>query len=402
MTREQGDDHVEMDRTPARPGTEAGLALAAIGHDLRTPVTSVIALTQLALDAQRRGQGVEDCLMQILAAARTLDSIAGDLTAACTQDTRQETFSGDSLAQALRALAGPPAQARGQRLTIDLQGLGEGGLLGDRAGLERVLLNLLTNAVKYTPEGGSIRLTAQAEPDAPADIQACFVVEDNGMGMKPEFVSRMFQPYVRAPESEGTPGSGLGMTIAKRLVDRMGGCIDVQSRWGKGTRFTVRVPLERTAERPGERSAVPEKPLKGEHILLAEDNALCAQIAVRLLGHAGAQVACAQNGQEAVRRFASVPPGRFSVVLLDLRMPVLDGFGAARAIRALPRADAADVPILALTAGAAQEDEAQARRAGMDACLKKPLEAAVLARKLRSARKRAMEREETATASDFR
>lgn len=245
MTREQGDDHVEMDGTPARPGMEAGLALAAIGHDLRTPVTSVIALTQLALDAQRRGQGVEDCLMQILAAARTLDSIAGDLTAACAQDTRQETFSGDSLAQALRALAGPPAQARGQRLTIDLQGLGEGGLLGDRAGLERVLLNLLTNAVKYTPEGGSIRLTAQAEPDAPADIQACFVVEDNGMGMKPEFVSRMFQPYVRAPESEGTPGSGLGMTIAKRLVDRMSGCIDVQSRWGEGARFTVRVPLGR-------------------------------------------------------------------------------------------------------------------------------------------------------------
>lgn len=372
-----------------------GLALAALSHDLRTPVTSMIALTQLALEAQRQGQSVEGCLMQILAAARTLEAITGDLTAAQARAERTERVPGTALAAALEAVVLPQAEKKGQHLCIDMGELARETMLCDRAGLARALLNLLTNAVKYTPEGGHIRLTARVQAGAgPMEMTAVFAVEDDGMGMKPEFLERMYEPHTRAQESAALPGTGMGLTIVRTLVTRMGGTIDVRSRWGEGTCFTVRVPMRREGEAVHEQEAavlVPLHPdakrrpnglLDGLHILLAEDNDLCAGIAVCLMEREGASVQRAANGREAASMFARSVPGGFDAIVMDMRMPEMDGCDAARAVRAMDRPDAATVPIVCLTAGTDAADAQQARQAGMDACLRKPLETRALAQAL--------------------
>ena len=372
---------------------DAALALAELSHDLRTPVTSMIALTQLALEAQRQGQGVEGCLMQILAAARTLEAITGDLTAAQARTERAERVPGAALAAALEAVVLPQAEAKGQHLCIDMGALAGETMLCDRAGLARALLNLLTNAVKYTPEGGHIRLTAQAEAGAePEEVTAVFAVEDDGMGMKTEFLERMYEPRARAQESAQIPGTGMGLTIVRTLVTRMGGSIDVRSRWGEGTCFTVRVPMRRERETAQETAVLmPMRAdakrthaglLGGLHILLAEDNDLCAGIAVCLMEREGASVQRAANGREAASMFAHSAPGGFDAIVMDMRMPEMDGCDAARAVRAMNRPDAATVPIVCLTAGSDAADMQQARQAGMDACLRKPLETRALAQAL--------------------
>ena len=372
-----------------------GLALAALSHDLRTPVTSMIALTQLALEAQRQGQGVEGCLMQILAAARTLEAITGDLTAAQARAERAERVPGAALAAALEAVVLPQAEKKGQHLCIDMGDLARETMLCDRAGMARALLNLLTNAVKYTPEGGHIRLTACVqEGSEPMEMKAVFAVEDDGMGMKPEFLEQMYEPHTRAQESAEIPGTGMGLTIVRTLVTRMGGTIDVRSRWGEGTCFTVRVPMRREGEAVhGQEAAVlvPLCPdakrrqsglLDGLHILLAEDNDLCAGIAVCLMEREGASVQRAVNGREAASMFAHSAPGGFDAIVMDMRMPEMDGCDAARAVRAMDRPDAATVPIVCLTAGTDAADVQQARQAGMDTCLRKPLETRALAQAL--------------------
>lgn len=368
---------------------DAALALAALSHDLRTPVTSMIALTQLALEAQRQGQSVEDCLRQILAAARTLEAITSDLTAPQARTERTERVQGAALAAALEAVVLTQAEKKGQHLCIDLGALAGETMLCDRAGLARALLNLLTNAVKYTPEGGHIRLTAHADAGAePEELTAVFTVEDDGMGMKPEFLKRMYEPHARAQESAQIPGTGMGLTIVRALVTRMGGAIDVHSRWGEGTCFTVRVPVRR------EREAAILMPmhtdtgrkrtglLDGLHILLAEDNDLCAGIAVCLMEREGASVQRAANGREAASMFAHSAPGGFDAIVMDMRMPEMDGCDAARAVRAMDRPDAATVPIVCLSAGSDAADVQRARQAGMDACLRKPLETRALAQAL--------------------
>ena len=372
---------------------DAALALAALSHDLRTPVTSMIALTQLALEAQRQGQGVEGCLMQILAAARTLEAITGDLTAPQARAERMERVPGAALAAALEAVVLPQAEKKGQHLCIDMGELAGETMLCDRAGLARALLNLLTNAVKYTPEGGHIRLTAHAEAGAePEELTAVFAVEDDGMGMKPEFLERMYEPHARAQESAQLPGTGMGLTIVRALVTRMGGSIDARSRWGEGTCFTVRIPVRRERETAREEAAfVPMRAdirkkhaglLDGLHILLAEDNDLCAGIAVCLMEREGASVQRAANGREAASMFALSAPGGFDAIVMDMRMPEMDGCDAARAVRAMDRPDAATVPIVCLSAGSDAADMQQARLAGMDACLRKPLETHALAQAL--------------------
>ncbi len=360
------------------------LKIAALSHDLRTPVTSVVALTRLALEEQRQGRGVESCLGELLVAANALESIAGDLSASGGEDE----FSGEELERELFVLAAPRAQEKEQHLTIDLGALRGLCVAADRSALERILVNLLTNAIKYTQEGGEIALTASVHPIAGGGISAAFVVRDNGMGMKQDFLRRLYRPYERAREAilRRIPGTGMGMAIVRRLVERMRGTIQVRSKWGEGTVFTVRVPMrvvhpktradeEGTKEETGEDRAC----LAGKRLLVAEDNALCARIARQLLSGAKADVEIACDGADAVSRFAK---GRYDAVVMDMRMPGVDGCTAAKAIRA-QEPKGAHVPIVAMTAGQEEQDREEALRAGMDDCLLKPLEVNRLARALR-------------------
>lgn len=214
--------------------------LAAFAHDIRTPMCCVTGAAQTALLKSRRGGDVEEQVEQILTAVRAMDRMLSQL---CNADARgaKTRFTRDMLTRELLAMAGEAARGKDQLLSVDLTALTDRTYVCDYGALVRVLQNLLTNAVKYTPAGGRIVLSAALEE---ADgLWARFAVRDSGMGMKPEFLDRLFVPFERAQESAHLPGRGLGLAIAKRLTERMGGTIDVQSEWGRGTAFTVRVPV---------------------------------------------------------------------------------------------------------------------------------------------------------------
>lgn len=346
--------------------------IAALSHDLRTPVTSVVALTQLALETQRQGKEIENCLGELLVAAHALESIAGDLAAS---RVAEDEFSGEELERELAVLAAGRAREKGQRLQIDMDALRGVRLAADRSALERILVNLLTNAIKYTQDGGDISLTASIRRGAGDGADVTFVVRDNGMGMKPEFLRRLYRPYARAKEAilRRIPGTGMGLAIVRRLVERLRGDVEVSSTWGEGTAFTVRVPVRLVcvvACVPGQGEAGARVCLAGKRLLVAEDNALCARIARQLLSNANAEVEIASDGADAVRLFAQKP---YDAVVMDMRMPGMDGCAAAEAIRRRERRGS-HVPIVAMTAGQEARDKGEALRAGMDDCLVKPLE----------------------------
>lgn len=203
-----------------------------------------------------------------------------------------------------------------------------------------------------------------------------FTVADDGIGMSPEFLERIFLPFEREDTSmtNQVSGVGLGMAITKNMVQLMGGQIDVESVQGKGSTFTVVLPCQMTEERKEEEPARTDCDLTGRHFLLAEDNLLNMEIATELLEMEGARVTTAQNGQEAVEVFQREAPGTFDAILMDIQMPVLDGYGASRAIRSLDRADAGQIPIVAMTANAFADDVIAAREAGMNGHVAKPVD----------------------------
>ena len=252
--------------------------------------------------------------------------------------------------------------------------------------VQQILLNLLSNAVKYTGPGGHVTLTAEEKGSAHSGV-GCFefTVEDDGIGMSPEFLDKLFVPFERAedPRVSAVQGTGLGMAIAFNLVQMMNGTIRVESQPDHGTRFVVTVFLklaEGSGAREPSRAQAPRPmaPFRpGIRLLLVEDNELNREIARELLEMAGLETACAVDGRQAVERFAAEAPGTYALILMDIQMPVMDGYEATRAIRALAKAgrpDAASIPIIALTANAFADDAYRARQAGMNEHVTKPLD----------------------------
>lgn len=354
--------------------------LRAFSHDMRAPLENVIALVTLSLerlkeDAREGTESIAPYLRKILVAARDMEMMTDDLLLEETTG-RQERFTAQEVAQSVSAAIGACAAQKQQLLHIDLSGLGEAAMVGDGAALKRILTNLMSNAVKYTQDGGRISLIARGEHTGCGAMEAEFIVEDNGMGMDAAFMERMYEPMARSRQAvnRAIPGHGLGLASVKRMTERMHAAIDAQSEPGRGTRFTLRVPLgveETQAKEQWEK-------LAGKRFLLAEDNDLSAEIAQVILEEKGASVCRAADGTQAVKRFASLPEGTFDAILLDMRMPELGGCGAAEAIRKMARADAGRIPILALTAGGDTQDEREALAAGMNGCLKKPLDVQAL------------------------
>ena len=254
-------------------------------------------------------------------------------------------------------------------------------MVTDSSRLDQILNNLLSNAVKYTPAGGSITLQAEELEDGPSGQSVFrFTVSDTGIGMAPEFLERIFLPFEREDTSmtSQTSGVGLGMAITQNIVQMMGGQIQVESVQGQGSRFTVTLPCalpqEEAPALPQDTSSGGEIDLTGRTILLAEDNLLNQEIATELLAMEGVQVVPAENGRKAVEAFAASQPGTFDAILMDIQMPELDGYGAAREIRQLDRPDARTIPILAVTANAFEDDIAAARAAGMNGHIPKPID----------------------------
>ena len=261
-------------------------------------------------------------------------------------------------------------------------------IVSDRTKVREILLNVISNAIKYTPEGGHIAVSVKELPaEKPKTGRYTFTVQDDGIGMSEEFQKTLFDPFTRE-EKSGTnkvQGTGLGMAITKSIVDLMGGSISVESAPGRGTRFEVvlEFPIDTESDHAQKVQALPEEaeetsPLSGMKFLCAEDNAINAEILEMLLESKGASCTVCSNGQEIVDAFASVKPGEYDMILMDVQMPVMDGLEATRRIRNGENPLGRIIPILAMTANAFLEDMQKSKEAGMDEHLSKPVDIAAL------------------------
>ena len=255
--------------------------------------------------------------------------------------------------------------------------------IGSPGYVKRVMMNILSNAVKYNKENGHIYISCMEIPSEQPEMTTMeFVCRDTGIGMTEEFQKCVFEPFAQEHTGSRTKfaGTGLGMSIAKNLIEKMGGSISFESEEGAGTTFVIRIPfkIDPDADKREEQRNVSEKSIKGLHILLAEDNELNMEIAEFVLQNGGADVTKAWNGQEAVELFRKSEPGEFDAILMDIMMPVMNGYEAAKKIRSLDREDAKTIPIIAMTANAFTEDRLKAKEAGMNEHIVKPVDVDLL------------------------
>ena len=367
--------------------------LSNMSHDMRTPMNAIIGFaTLLDRDADQPDK-VREYGRKISASGQHLLSFINNVLDMSKIESGNHTlniteFSLRELVEELDVLIQPQIQEKKQTLSVRICDVEGERFQGDRLGLSQILQNLLSNAVKYTREGGHIELTILGLPRVSKGYARLrFQVQDNGIGMRPEFVEHIFDPFTRENNSTASSiqGTGLGMTITKNLVDLMGGTISVKSAPGAGSTFRVELEL-RCPEEPTEASRQREEhislsgaqTLEEMRMLVAEDNDINAEILEELLSMEGASCDRTVNGQDAVERFRHTPPAFYDAVLLDIQMPVMNGYEAARAIRALDRSDAATIPIVAMTANAFAEDVQKAMEAGMSAHISKPIDMDVL------------------------
>lgn len=361
--------------------------LAGMSHDIRTPMNAILGMTELAQENLERTEYVKDCLDKIAVAGKMLLNLIDKVldmskieSGAMKQDSRE--FSINQFLDSCIKIWNPTLEARHQRLEL-LCEVEQDWVLGDPDRLHQVLSNIVYNASKYSDEGGLVRLEVTQQGSAGDRGRYRFAVEDNGIGIKEEQLGQIFEPFSRLTEnhSDNVQGTGLGLSITRNIVHMMNGEIRVRSRFGEGSCFTVTLPLEAAGEkRAGDGNKQHEssmkkddKPLKGRRYLLVEDNELNGEIAYEFLRLAGAEADLAVNGREGVECFEKHSVWYYDAVLLDIQMPVMDGYQAARTIRALDREDAADIPILALSANAFESDVRECLQNGMNGHLSKPL-----------------------------
>ena len=355
-----------------------------MSHDMRTPLNAILGSSELArrhLDDPERTAGY---LNKIDSSGRYLLELINDILEMARMEhgqLRLELRQFD-LTECVEECLGNfrlQAEREGKVLREQVR-VRHTSLLGDPFRIQQILNNLLSNAFKFTPEHGTISLAVQQlQLDTGDYAKFKFVISDTGIGMSPEFLERLFEPYAREMRfsDRQASGTGLGMSITKSLVSQMGGEIQVESAPGAGSTFTVVLPLavaEEPAKQSGPDKSSPPFSLAGLHLLLAEDNEINMEIATELLRSQGATVTQAWNGAEAVSRFRESGPFTYDAVLMDMQMPELDGCEAARQIRALPRPDAQTTPIIAVTANAFSEDVAATAAAGMNGHISKPID----------------------------
>ena len=363
--------------------------LSNMSHDIRTPMNAIIGFTNLAINHLGRTDLVEEYLHKIMASGSHLLSLINDVLDMSHIESGkihldEQPCSLPELLHSLYSIVQVDAQAKQLQLQFEAGEVENEGILCDRLRLNQILLNLLSNAVKYTNPGGRIRLRLAQRPGPQPGVGWYeFWVEDTGIGMSEAFIGHIFEPFERERNStiSGIQGTGLGMAITRNLVEMMQGEIAIQSRQGEGTRVRVAFPFRQTEGAVAPANAAPAEksgPRRSGRILLTEDNELNQEIAVAILEDEGFTVEVAGNGREAVEMLCRRGAGWFRLVLMDIQMPVMNGYEAAEAIRALPDAGLAHIPIIAMTANAFEEDKQEALRHGMNAHIAKPIDVGLL------------------------
>ena len=360
-----------------------------MSHDIRTPMNAIIGYTSLAETNLTQPARVADYLRKISTASQHLLSLINDVLDMSRIESgrvvlEQKPVHLPALVQDVRDIIQSNITAAGLSFTVDLAGVRDEDVIGDPLRIQRILLNILSNAVKFTPSGGSITLRVVEKSGAPVrygDYE--FHVRDTGIGMSAEYQKHIYEQFSREETSTVSriQGTGLGMPITKRLVEMMDGSIDLVSVQGQGTEFTVhlRLPL---CGAPKAETSVEDPDFAGMRLLVVEDNELNMEITTTVLEEAGFLVDQAENGQVALEKVATAAPGQYALVLMDIQMPVMDGYEATRRIRALPDPAKAQIPIVAMTANAFAEDRANALAAGMNDHIAKPFDIHTLLWKL--------------------
>lgn len=359
--------------------------LSRISHEIRTPMNGITGMTAIARRYVDDPERMMDCLNKIDLSAGYLLSLLNDVLDMSRIESgkiqlEEKPFDLTEMLDRVQGMFRRKAEESGITLDSRCGGLSVTKVAGDNLRISQVLVNLVSNALKFTPPGGTVTLEVRQTAVDDESVSLEFVVTDTGIGISEAFQRRIFEPFEQAQPDTARQygGTGLGLAICSSFVKLMGGSIDVHSRPGEGTRFTVRLTLRRdlagadgVSQDTGKRTVCD---LTGVRILLAEDNEINAEIAALLLSDMGAEVEHARDGRAAVDLLLSSPAGRFSLIMMDVQMPVMDGLEASRAIRALEHPDARHIPIVGLSANAFQEDMEKARQSGMNAYLSKPLD----------------------------
>ena len=367
--------------------------LSSMSHDIRTPMNGIIGMTAIATAHLDDRERVEDCLKKISEASSHLLSLINEVLdmnkiESGKVELNEENFNLSELVDTLLAMTKAQLESHHHTLKLDVADVVHENVIGDSHRIQQVFVNLMSNAIKYTPDGGTISLTVAERPTKAHGV-ACyeFVFEDNGIGMTEEFQKHLFEPFTRANDKNtaAIQGTGLGMTITQSLVRMMGGDIQVKSKPGEGSRFAVTIYLKFLDMQNAE--ACKEDPLKnledlkfeGKRILLVEDHPVNAEIAKNVLQMTGLEVEWVMDGEAAVERMAGSNEGEFDLVFMDIQMPNMDGYQATAAIRAMTTY-ARRIPIVAMTANAFADDIRKAKEVGMNDHISKPIDFKELAK----------------------
>ena len=362
--------------------------LQRMSHDIRTPINGICGLINMADHYADDMEKQKEYRTKVKEASNLLLELVNEILDMSKLESgevvlEERPFNLSKISEELLVVIEQIAAEQNIRIVWEKKEIIHRDLIGSPGYVKRVMMNILSNAVKYNRANGQIYISCMEIPSEQPEMTTMeFVCRDTGIGMTEEFQKYIFEPFAQEHTGSRTKfaGTGLGMAISRKLVEKMGGTITFESERGAGTTFVIRVPfkIDLDADKREEQTDVSEKSIKGLHILLAEDNELNMEIAEFVLQNEGVDVTKAWNGQEAVELFRSSESGEFDVILMDIMMPVMNGYEATKMIRSLDREDAKQIPIIAMTANAFTEDRIRAKEAGMDEHIAKPVDVELL------------------------
>ncbi len=368
--------------------------LQRMSHDIRTPINGICGMIDVADHYAEDMKKQTECRAKIKEASHLLLELINEVLDMSKLESdevilEEIPFNLNSISEEILGVIEQMATEQNIRILWEEKEVTHWNLIGSPVHVKRILMNILSNAVKYNKENGYVYISCREIPSKQTAMTTLeFVCRDTGIGMTEAFQKRIFEPFAQEHVGSRTKfaGTGLGMPITKKLVEKMGGTISFESKEGIGTTFVIRIPFRIDTDRK-DRTETEEKTetsIQGLHVLLTEDNELNMEIAEFVLQNEGTVVTKAWNGQEAVDIFRKSSPGEFDVILMDIMMPVMNGYEAAKMIRSLDREDAKVIPIIAMTANAFIEDRMRAKEAGMDEHIAKPVDGKLLVKVIMS------------------
>ena len=359
--------------------------LANMSHDIRTPMNAIVGLAELMQHHLGEPEILKTYLSKLRSSSGYLLDLINDILdlskiESGSIELRMEPMDIGAQIEQVVTIMRPQMDKKKQKLSVQCDCKEFGTVLGDPVRFRQILMNIFSNAVKYTPKGGKIDFAIREVERTEKEKKYKFQIKDSGIGMTPEFMQHIFDPFVRAEaDVKEIQGTGLGMAITKSLIDAMGGTIQVDSTLGKGSCFCIELSCERCADQAltgeaDEQQTGGPMDLHGMNFLCAEDNELNAEILAAMLEVEGAKCTIYENGKALAEAFESVKPGDYDVILMDVQMPVMNGYEASRAIRTSPNPLGREIPIIAMTANAFAEDIRRCLDAGMNAHIAKPVD----------------------------